>query len=97
MKKTVLSQIGLVFFQPFTNLLAPESGQYFLSADSLQKHERLFITPYWKYHAGDDSTWASPKLDDSAWEIVKTDSVLPNSWIGRSARSSHENKKFTEA
>jgi hypothetical protein len=27
----------------------------------------------WRYHVGDDATWAKPDFDDSAWEIVSTD------------------------
>jgi len=57
----------------------------FLSADSLQKHER--VRPViWKYHPGDNKEWANPAFDDSAWETVRTDlepgSLPENGWKG---------------
>ena len=39
----------------------------------------------WKFHAGDDSTWADPGLDDSDWKFVNTqlpEERLPTTWQG---------------
>jgi serine phosphatase RsbU (regulator of sigma subunit) len=41
----------------------------------------------WRYHAGDDMTWAEPQLDDSSWEELKSTTLrsesLPRSgWNG---------------
>lgn len=40
----------------------------------------------WKYHPGDESAWASPTFDDSAWEVVNTmlpkDKLRKNRWEG---------------
>jgi serine phosphatase RsbU (regulator of sigma subunit) len=41
----------------------------------------------WRYHPGDDMSWADPQLDDSSWEVLKStalrSSSLPQSgWNG---------------
>ena len=30
--------------------------------------EGLLLTNGWRYHAGDDPTWARPDFDDSGWD-----------------------------
>jgi serine phosphatase RsbU (regulator of sigma subunit) len=46
----------------------------------------FWIINGWRYKSGDDSTWAKPELDDSAWEIVSsrmnTDNLPPDGWKG---------------
>ncbi|MCI0697371.1 SpoIIE family protein phosphatase [candidate division KSB1 bacterium] len=54
------------------NLFAQTDGKFFLSADSLRKHRQIRIVENWKYHSGDDSTWAKPEFDDSTWGTVLT-------------------------
>jgi len=62
---------ALIF--PFAaNLFAQTNGKFFLSADSLSKHRQIRIVENWKYQSGDDSTWAKPEFDDSAWETALT-------------------------
>ena len=29
----------------------------------------------WRYHTGDDSSWANPEFDDSGWEVLTTQFV----------------------
>ncbi|MBN2426136.1 MAG: SpoIIE family protein phosphatase [Calditrichaceae bacterium] len=41
----------------------------FVSADSLQKGDIRLDQP-WRYHPGDDSTWAAADFDDSGWELL---------------------------
>ncbi len=87
----VMKTIKLVSISAFilllaANLGAQTTGVFFLSADSLKKHERLFFPSNWKYHPGDSAVWANPAFDDSAWETFDTrlDSAkLPKSgWHG---------------
>ncbi len=48
-----------------TPLLAQESEPFFLSADSLEKNGEIILDSIpWKYHAGDDTAWASPAYDE---------------------------------
>ncbi len=37
--------------------------------------ERLQLIDGWRYHAGDDATWAEPSFDDSSWPVAQ--SLLP--------------------
>jgi serine phosphatase RsbU (regulator of sigma subunit) len=57
-------------------LPAQSANDFFLSADTLKKHTRIWLTK-WKYHAGDNPEWANPNFSDSAWEIVGT-TLEPN-------------------
>jgi serine phosphatase RsbU (regulator of sigma subunit) len=45
------------------------------------KHPEVTLDGLWKYHPGDDSTWASPGYNDSSW--VETDPFI--TWEGPSA------------
>lgn len=40
--------------------------------------ERMALTAGWRFHAGDDSSWARPAFDDSAWDTV----TVPGPWSG---------------
>ncbi len=51
---------------------AQVEGRYFLTTDSLQRHERIWLNRNWKYHAGDNNDWAKPAYVDSAWETAST-------------------------
>ncbi|MGE5499491.1 MAG: SpoIIE family protein phosphatase [Syntrophothermus sp.] len=31
-----------------------------------------YLSEYWKYHSGDDSTWKNPGFDDSGWKTANT-------------------------
>ena len=62
----------LLFFSSAGNLLAQGQEPCFLSADSLQRHGRIWLNRLWKYHAGDSVAWAQPRYDDAAWEPAST-------------------------
>ena len=54
-----------------------------LSADVLAAGEPL--TEGWRYHPGDDPSWASPGLDDSGWERIDSGlsaDAMPAGWPG---------------
>ena len=77
MKRTVHVFLGMVLLLS-SPLVAQESGQYFLTADSLKKdgrrwgisisfENRFFLRGQWKYHPGDSGIWANPEFDADAW------------------------------
>ena len=80
MKRTVHVFLGMVLLLS-SPLVAQESGQYFLTADSLKKdgwrwsiaisfENRFFLRGQWKYHPGDSGIWANPEFDDDAWDTI---------------------------
>ena len=44
----------------------------FLSAEKIEQADMklVWLTENWRYHPGDDSTWANPFYDDSNWEPI---------------------------
>jgi len=85
MKRRIATLLGFIIL-PYQNLFAQMDGRFFLSADNLRKYESLPITQNWKYHSGDDASWARPELDDHAWEIAATtlapDNLPHTGWNG---------------
>ena len=68
---------------------AAQSDEIFtLSADKLQNGVAVELNAAgWKYHAGDDLSWANPSFDDANWETLKTsamtrDSLPQTGWNG---------------
>jgi class 3 adenylate cyclase len=61
-------------------------GCFFLLQITLPAHAQLegkvVLPQFYKYHAGDDTTWAQPEFDDNAWEQMKIDSFPIASWQG---------------
>lgn len=47
-----------------------------------QLEGKIVYPQFYKYHAGDDSAWAQPEFDDSAWQHMKIDSFPIASWQG---------------
>jgi len=43
----------------------------YVTSDSL-KDGRVNLDNLWRYHSGNDSVWANPNYDDSAWDTLKT-------------------------
>ena len=70
MKSTKLITLSAFICLFAASLFAQTEGVFFLSADSLQKHKRLFITQNCKYHPGDSAIWAESEFDDSTWETL---------------------------
>ena len=72
MRTKCLSLLALLFIAPL-----------FSQAQQPSTHSPLLITGLgkatatldgtWQFHTGDDPSWASPTLDDSAWEGIQTD------------------------
>jgi serine phosphatase RsbU (regulator of sigma subunit) len=52
--------------------LDTDGGITRLSLHDVVVNDRFFLITGWRYHPGDDSTWAAPALDDSGWEIANT-------------------------
>jgi hypothetical protein len=45
--------------------------------------EEIGLTPvFYRYHAGDDTTWARPEFDDSDWEEIKPLDFPEDRWQG---------------
>jgi serine phosphatase RsbU (regulator of sigma subunit) len=67
---------------------AQGDGNYFLSADSLQARQRIWLDTKWKYHPGDPAgaAWARPDFDDGSWELAGTglekDCLPASGWPG---------------
>src|ERR1035437_3560142 len=40
------------------------------------------LNELWKFHAGDDSLWASPFFDDSSWDTINTADLNAANFIG---------------
>ncbi len=52
--------------------LDADGGITRLRLDELVKNDRFFLVTGWRYHPGDDTSWAAPACLDSAWEICNT-------------------------
>jgi len=79
MKKTlILFHIIIGCFLTFP-ALGQEPATFTVSGDSTE------LSGLWKYHPGDDKTWASPDYDDDEWELIPTYFTDPDSisvWEG---------------
>ena len=42
----------------------------YINADSIVDNA-IALNDVWRYHPGDDSSWASPAFDDSDWGTLK--------------------------
>ena len=67
MKKAIF----FFFFLVFSAFLSAQNKNV-LRISSLDSAGEIALDKYWKFHNGDDSTWASPLFDDSIWDTVKT-------------------------
>ncbi|MGB5896190.1 MAG: SpoIIE family protein phosphatase, partial [Ignavibacteriaceae bacterium] len=47
----------------------------FINADSIID-KAITLNDVWRYHPGDDSSWASPTFEDSDWDTLKTRMVI---------------------
>ncbi len=59
--------LTLILFLFSFNILAQKSDVFRI--DSLPI-EGLLLDKGWKFHAGDNSEWAKPDFDDSAWDVI---------------------------
>lgn len=50
---------------------ANSADTIYVSSETL-KNQSVSLDNVWKYHPGDDSTWANPNYDDSSWDTLKT-------------------------
>jgi serine phosphatase RsbU (regulator of sigma subunit) len=59
-----------------------------VSTDNLQNNNTIDLSSAgWKYHAGDDPSWANPQFDDSDWEtlnstILQAEKLPASGWNG---------------
>ncbi|MCU0643894.1 MAG: SpoIIE family protein phosphatase [bacterium] len=55
-------------------------------ADSSWQPEDINLNSNWKYHPGDDPSWADPALDDSGWDLygptIRYDELPKSGWQG---------------
>ncbi|WP_141691562.1 SpoIIE family protein phosphatase [Rhodohalobacter halophilus] len=50
-----------------------EESVELISAENMSDRERiLYISDRWKFSPGDDTRWAEPDFDDTAWESIST-------------------------
>ncbi|MCK5456785.1 MAG: hypothetical protein KAI45_06625, partial [Melioribacteraceae bacterium] len=75
--------IMLFFISSLIN--AQSFDAVYVHLDSL-KENPVRLDSVWRYHSGDDSTWASPDYDVSDWDTLKTwfliDEIPENKWTG---------------
>lgn len=67
MKKILL----LFWFFSFAALL-PAQNKNVLRITKIDSIETIALDKFWKFHNGDDSTWASSSFDDSTWGTINT-------------------------
>jgi signal transduction histidine kinase len=76
----------MVFSAAAKQTAAQESGAFYLSGgDCRDPGDSVVFDGLWKYHAGDDITWADPDFDDNDWELASTvlsDKEPPGGWQG---------------
>ena len=67
LRRTLYSIAALVLL-----LAAPTAmhGQEPARLQELDEGGSIYVVYAWRYHPGDDSRWADPAFDDSAWELV---------------------------
>ncbi len=67
-------------------LPAQTEDSFILSADTLQKFNRIWLNSHWRYHPGDEPAWATAQFDDREWEAADPElppNLLPKSgWPG---------------
>jgi serine phosphatase RsbU (regulator of sigma subunit) len=56
-------------------LNAQKIDTIYVSADSIINQD-ITLDDVWRYHPGDDSSWASPTFDDSDWDTLKSIMVI---------------------
>ena len=87
MKRTFFSISFCLGLQVPSPATAQVDGHVEISADILQEAgHKLAVSGKWKYHPGDDSSWAHPDLDDSDWEnafpLLKPGKMPASGWPG---------------
>jgi len=60
----------LLYFVLAASAFCENSDFYFLSADSLAKHNEIWIAENWKYHAGDKMIWTDSQYNDTLWKVI---------------------------
>ena len=60
------------------NLLAEQSDTLSINYDSIDSSS-IKVFDGWKYHSGDESSWADPNFDDSGWETVDARLIISDS------------------
>jgi hypothetical protein len=65
-----LPLLALLFFAPVLSLAQPTHSPLLITG--LGKATST-LDGTWQFHTGDDPAWASPTLNDSAWEGIQTD------------------------
>ncbi|MBU0475375.1 MAG: SpoIIE family protein phosphatase [Bacteroidetes bacterium] len=75
--------VALLFF--YSNSFSQSYDTVYVQLDSL-KENPIELDSVWRYHSGDDSSWASPNFDASNWDTLKTwfhiDEISDSIWTG---------------
>jgi len=72
--KIKLLQLLILILLPFL-INAQSYDTVYVFADSI-KENSISLDGVWLYHQGDDSSWASPEFDASAWDTLKSRMVI---------------------
>ncbi len=66
----MLKQISILLL--VCTAISAQNNDFFLSADSLEKYDEVYLGNSWKYKPGDSLGWAKTDLNDSDWAISTT-------------------------
>ena len=65
----------LILFVLQTSSFSQSFDTVYVYADSI-KENSISLDGVWRYHPGDDSSWASPEFDASDWDTLKSRMVI---------------------
>lgn len=75
----------IAIFLFYSTLFSQSYDTVYVNLDSLKKNP-IELDSVWRYHSGDDSSWASPNYDSSNWDTLKTsffiDEISAEKWTG---------------
>jgi hypothetical protein len=64
----------------------PDDNTLRMTAESVDRQYGMRMRDGWRARSGDDPRWASPDLNDSAWEVLNSlmlpDARRPSAWNG---------------
>jgi serine phosphatase RsbU (regulator of sigma subunit) len=78
MSKSLYNRLFVLLYFPVcvsAILNAQTVDTIYISADSIEDNA-ITLNDVWRYHSGNDSSWASPTFDDSDWDTLRSRMVI---------------------
>jgi len=86
MTKPILFILTLIFIFNSPTLLNAQEGIFSrITSELFEEENRVILHNKWKFQAGDDTSWAKPRFDDSKWETRSSwipIGEVPEDWNG---------------